>query len=183
MISHTITLSLLLSIAVAYSAPAPYLQTPTPRQLAWHQHEYYAFIHFGPNTFTDEEWGRSQSTPDVFKPTALDTDQWAKGFADAGMTGMILTAKHHDGMALWDTNTTTYKIGNGQWAKDRITAGLSADVVRMAATSAAKYGIKFGIYLSPWDIHRDPAMPKPNLTGTIYDEPQIFGDKIGRAHV
>ncbi|KAJ4298199.1 hypothetical protein N0V90_006098 [Kalmusia sp. IMI 367209] len=92
------------------------------------------------------------------------------------MAGMILTAKHHDGMALWDTNTTTYKIGNGKWAKDRIAAGLSADVVRMAAASAQKYGIKFGIYLSPWDIHRDPAMPKPNLTGTIYDEPQIFGD-------
>ena len=159
------------------SEPAPYLRTPSTRQLAWHELEYYAFVHFGPNTFTDEEWGRSQSTPDIFKPTALNTDQWAKGFADAGMAGMILTAKHHDGMALWDTNTTTYKIGNGQWAKDRVASGLSADVVRMAAASAKKYGIKFGIYLSPWDIHRDPAMPKPNLTGTIYDEPQIFGDK------
>ena len=176
MISYISTLSLLLPIVVANSAPAPYLQIPAPRQLAWHQHEYYAFVHFGPNTFTDEEWGRSQSTPDVFKPTALDTDQWAKGFADAGMAGMILTAKHHDGMALWDTNTTTYKIGNGKWAKDRVAAGLSADVVRLAAASAVKYGIKFGIYLSPWDIHRDPSMPKPNLTGTIYDEPQIFGD-------
>ena len=93
------------------------------------------------------------------------------------MAGMILTAKHHDGMALWDTNTTTYKIGNGQWAKDRVAAGLSADVVSMAAASAEKFGIKFGIYLSPWDIHRDPAMPKPSLAGTIYDEPQIFGDK------
>ncbi|KAF1968436.1 alpha-L-fucosidase 1 [Bimuria novae-zelandiae CBS 107.79] len=166
----------LVSTAAAQSVPSPYLQTPAPRQLAWHQLEYYAFVHFGPNTFTDEEWGRSQSSPDVFNPTALDTDQWAKGFADAGMAGMILTAKHHDGMALWDTNTTTYKIGNGQWAKDRLAAGLSADMVRMAAASAEKYGIKFGIYLSPWDIHRDPAMPKPGLSGTIYDEPQIFGD-------
>lgn len=163
-------------MAAAQTAPAPYLRTPSSRQLAWHQLEYYAFVHFGPNTFTNEEWGRSQSTPDVFDPTALDTDQWAKTFADAGMAGMILTAKHHDGMALWDTNTTTYKIGNGKWAKHRVAAGLSADVVRMAAASAEKYGIKFGIYLSPWDIHRDPAMPKPNLTGTIYDEPQIFGD-------
>jgi alpha-L-fucosidase len=138
--------------------------------------EYYAFVHFGPNTFTNEEWGRSQSTPDIFKPTALDTDQWAKSFADAGMAGMILTAKHHDGMALWSTNTTTYKIGNGAWAKDRVAKGLNADVVQMAAASAKKYNIKFGIYLSPWDIHRDPAMPKANLSGTIYDEPQIFGD-------
>lgn len=163
-------------LAAAQSPPAAYLQTPSSRQLAWHDLEYYAFVHFGPNTFTDEEWGRSQSTPDVLQPTDLDTDQWAETFADAGMAGMILTAKHHDGMALWDTNTTTYKIGNGSWAKARVAQGLDANVVRLAAASAKKNGIKFGVYLSPWDIHRDPAMPKPNLTGTIYDEPQIFGD-------
>ncbi|KAH9896360.1 glycoside hydrolase family 29 protein [Xylariomycetidae sp. FL2044] len=164
------------SLTDAQSPPDAYLRTPSSQQLAWHRLEYYAFVHFGPNTFTGEEWGESQSTPDVFAPTDLDTDQWAKSFADAGMAGMILTAKHHDGMALWDTNTTTYKIGNGQWGLDRVSEGLSADVVQMAAESANKYGIKFGIYLSPWDIHRDPAMPKTNLTGTPYDEPQIFGD-------
>ncbi|KAI0137554.1 carbohydrate-binding module family 32 protein [Hypoxylon sp. NC0597] len=166
-----------LATAVCGQAPpAAYLRTPSPQQLQWHRLEYYAFVHFGPNTFTNEEWGQSQEPPDVFAPTALDTDQWAKSFADAGMAGMILTAKHHDGMALWDTNTTTYKIGNGKWAKDRVAKGLNANVVQLAAASAKKYGIKFGIYLSPWDIHRDPAMPKPNLTDTIYDEPQIFGD-------
>lgn len=168
--------SLAITLAAARAPPAAYLQTPTARQLAWHELEYYAFVHFGPNTFTDEEWGRSQSPPDVFAPTALDTDQWARSFADAGMAGMILTAKHHDGMCLWDTNTTTYKIANGQWAKDRIARGLSADVVQLAAASAKKHGLAFGVYLSPWDIHRDPAMPKPQLAGTIYDEPQIFGD-------
>ncbi|KAH9997673.1 carbohydrate-binding module family 32 protein [Xylariaceae sp. FL0662B] len=162
--------------AYGQAPPIAYLRTPSANQLDWHRLEYYAFVHFGPNTFTDEEWGRSQSTPDVFAPTALDTDQWAKSFADAGMAGMILTAKHHDGMALWDTNTTTYKIGNGEWAKNRVANGLNADVVQLAAASAKKFGIKFGIYLSPWDIHRDPAMPKQNLSGTIYDEPQIFGD-------
>ncbi|KAI8244591.1 hypothetical protein K4K55_004862 [Colletotrichum sp. SAR 10_96] len=160
----------------AQAPPDAYLQTPVQRQLDWHRMEYYAFIHFGHNTFTDEEWGRSQQPPDVFNPTALDTDQWAKSFADAGMSGMILTAKHHDGMALWNTTTTTYKIANGGWAKNRSAAGLEADVVRMAAASAKKYGLKFGVYLSPWDIHRDPSMPKPLLNGTIYDEPQIFGD-------
>ncbi|XDG08798.1 hypothetical protein ABKA04_008413 [Annulohypoxylon sp. FPYF3050] len=168
--------SLLSTAVYSQAPPTAYLRTPSTNQLEWHALEYYAFVHFGPNTFTNEEWGTSQSTPDVFAPTELDTDQWAKSFADAGMAGMILTAKHHDGMALWDTNTTTYKIGNGQWAKNRITEDINADVVQMAAASAKKYGIKFGIYLSPWDIHRDPAMPKPNLTGTIYDEPQIFGD-------
>ncbi|KAI0843938.1 glycoside hydrolase family 29 protein [Daldinia vernicosa] len=170
------TVSGLANAVYGQAPPTAYLQTPSAQQLEWHRLEYYAFVHFGPNTFTDEEWGRSQSTPVVFSPTALDTDQWAKSFADAGMAGMILTAKHHDGMALWDTNTTTYKIGNGDWAKDRAEKHLNADVVQLAAASAKKYGIKFGIYLSPWDIHRDPAMPKPNLTGTLYDEPQIFGD-------
>lgn len=156
--------------------PAAYLRVPSERQAAWHELEYYAFIHFGPNTFTDEEWGRSQSPPDVFNPVGLDTDQWAKTFADAGMTGMILTAKHHDGMALWNTSTTAYKINNGAWARNRTALGLDTNVVRLAAASAKKHGIKFGVYLSPWDIHRDPAMPKPGLAGTIYDEPQIFGD-------
>lgn len=162
--------------AQAQSPPAAYLRTPTARQLDWHALEYYAFIHFGHNTFTNEEWGWSQSTPDVFNPTDLDTDQWAQAFKDAGMTGMILTAKHHDGMALWDTATTEYKIANGAWSQNRVAAGLDANVVRMAAESAKKYDLKFGVYLSPWDMHRDPAVSKPHLAGTIYDEPQIFGD-------
>ncbi|KAH8842352.1 hypothetical protein MCOR29_011491 [Pyricularia oryzae] len=161
---------------VASQKPAPYLRTPTERQLSWHRLEYYAFAHFGPNTFTGEEWGKSQRPPDVFAPTSLDTDQWAETFKRAGMAGMILTAKHHDGMALWNTSSTTYKIANGKWAKDREAERLDADVVRMAATSAKKHGLKFGVYLSPWDIHRDPAMPKPALAGTIFDEAQIFGD-------
>jgi alpha-L-fucosidase len=166
----------LAATAVAQSPPSPYLRTPSPRQLAWHGLEYYAFLHFGHNTFTDEEWGWSQSTPDVFNPTQLDTDQWAQSIRDAGMTGMILTAKHHDGMALWDTATTQYKIANGTWGQGRVAAGQDANVVRMAAESAKKFGLKFGVYLSPWDMHRDPAVPKPHLAGTIYDEPQIFGD-------
>jgi alpha-L-fucosidase len=172
-----LTYNFLPTIIQAQAPPAPYLQTPSPRQLQWHALEYYAFLHFGPNTFTNEEWGTSQSTPDVFNPSSLDTDQWASTIADAGMSGMILTAKHHDGMCLWNTSTTTYKIENSAWAQNRSALGLDTDVVRMAAMSAEKYGLKFGVYLSPWDIHRDPGMPKPNLTGTIYDEPQIFGDE------
>jgi alpha-L-fucosidase len=166
----------LAAVATAQSPPAPYGVVPTERQLDWHRQEFYAFLHFGHNTFTNEEWGWSQSTPDVFNPTALDADQWAQSFVDAGMTGMILTAKHHDGMALWDTSTTEYKIANGAWAQNRVAQGLDANVVRMAAESAKSHGLKFGIYLSPWDMHRDPAVSKNHLAGTIYDEPQIFGD-------
>ncbi|QDU57031.1 alpha-L-fucosidase [Aeoliella mucimassa] len=165
--------------ANAQDPPTPYGATPTARQLAWHEQEYYAFLHFGPNTFTDEEWGWSQSTPDVFNPTSLDTDQWARSLKQAGMTAMILTAKHHDGMALWDTTTTEYRIGNSTWATTRTNAGLETDVVRMAAESAKAYGLKFGVYLSPWDMHRDPSVSKANLVGTPYDEPQNFGDANG----
>ena len=171
-----------MSMATAGSAqtpPAPYGVVPTERQLAWHQQEYYAFLHFGPNTFTDEEWGWSQSTPDIFNPTSLDTDQWARSLKEAGMTGMILTAKHHDGMALWDTATTEYRIGNSTWATSRTSSGLDTDVVRMAAESAKAYGLNFGVYLSPWDMHRDPTVSKAGLAGTKYDEPQIFGDANG----
>lgn len=169
---------LLLSSPVSAQAtpPEPYLQTPEPRQLAWQRTEYYGFIHFGPNTFTGEEWGRSQPLPDVFAPTNLDTDQWAKTFVDAGLQGLILTAKHHDGMALWNTSTTPYKIENGQWAKDRRAEGLDANVVAVAAQSCKDHGLKFGVYLSPWDMNRDPGMPKPHLQDTPYDVPQIFGD-------
>jgi alpha-L-fucosidase len=162
--------------ADADEAPTPFGAVPSERQLDWHAQQYYAFLHFGPDTFTDEEWGWSQSTPEVFDPTKLDTDEWARELKAAGMTGMILTAKHHDGMALWDTKTTEYRIGNSQWAAKRVAAGLDTDVVRMAAESAKKHGLWFGIYLSPWDMHRDPAVPKPKLKGTKYDEPQIFGD-------
>ncbi|OJD29639.1 glycoside hydrolase [Diplodia corticola] len=165
--------------ATAQPPPAAHSQTPSPRQLAWHQHEYYAFVHFGPNTFTDEEWGLSQQPPSVFAPTDLSTDQWAATFAAAGMSGMILTAKHHDGMCLWPTNTTAYTIANSPWARNRTTK--TADVVRMAAASARKHGLRFGVYLSPWDMHRDPAIPKPLLAGTIFDEPQIFGDDSSTA--
>lgn len=168
--------ALLTALANSQTPPAAYLCTPEQRQLEWHRLEYYAFVHFGHNTFTNEEWGHSQSTPDVFNPTSLDTDQWAREFAGAGLKGMILTAKHHDGMALWNTTTTTYKIGNSAWAANREVRGLETDVVKMAAISAKKFGLKFGVYLSPWDMHRDPAMPKPHLAGTVYDEPQIFGD-------
>lgn len=159
--------------------PAPFGVTPTPRHLDWHAEEYYGFLHFGHNTFTGEEWGWSQQSADVFKPTALDTDQWAREMKNAGMTMMILTTKHHDGFALWDTRTTDYSVTNSSWARARSARGLDSDVVRMAAESADKYGLGFGIYLSPWDMSRDPAVRKGSNASQVGD--QIFGDNNGNA--
>lgn len=165
------------SRALAAAPPVPYGVTPTSQQLDWHGMEYYGFLHFGHNTFTNEEWGWSQRHANVFNPTNLDTDQWARELRDAGMTMMILTAKHHDGMALWSTATTQYNVINSNWAANRIANGLDANVVKMAAESAEKYGIKFGVYLSPWDMSRDPAVSKGTNASQVGD--QIFGNANG----
>lgn len=115
---------------------------PSVRQMAWHEREYYGFVHFGPNTFSGKEWGDGREDPKIFAPKELDTDQWCRVFRDAGMTGVILTAKHHDGFCLWPSKFSTHTVRE---------AGFDGDVVAQVAKSCRKYGLKFGVYLSPWD--------------------------------
>ena len=118
---------------------------PSPRQLAWQETEYYGFIHFGINTMTDREWGFGDEPLELFNPTKLDADLWVKQLAKSQMKGVILTCKHHDGFCLWPTKTTDYSVKNTPWRKG------TGDLVKEVAAACQKYGLKFGVYLSPWD--------------------------------
>ena len=115
---------------------------PSERQLAFQRLEFYAFIHFTVNTFTDKEWGDGTESPEIFAPSSLDAGQWVKAVISAGMKGLILTCKHHDGFCLWDTKTTAHSVMNSPCGRD---------VVREVSDACRKHGIKFGVYLSPWD--------------------------------
>ena len=118
---------------------------PNTPQLEWQQMELTAFLHFGINTFTGNEWGDGKDDPKLFNPTQLNCDQWVKALKDADFKMAILTAKHHDGFCLWQTQSTEYSVKNSPWKNGK------GDVVRELRDACEKYGIKFGIYLSPWD--------------------------------
>lgn len=128
---------------------------PTPQQSEWQDLEFGVILHFGTNTFLDREWGDGTASPKVFNPTAFDPDQWMKAIKASGAKYVVFVAKHHDGFALWPTEQTDYNIKQSPWKNGK------GDMVREVAEAARANGLRFGVYLSPWDRHepryKDPA--------------------------
>jgi len=137
------------------SSPEPLLPIPSQAQLQWHEMEMNAFVHFTVNTFTNKEWGYGDESPALFNPTATDIDQWLSVFSEAGFKGLILTCKHHDGFCLWPSRYTEHDISNSPYNNG------NGDIVKEVADACRRYGLKFGIYLSPWDRnHPDYGTPE-----------------------
>lgn len=132
---------------------------PSSRQLNQQEMEFYGFIHYGMNTYTDREWGDGTEPEEWFSPALVNTDQWAKTARAAGMKGLILTCKHHDGFCLWPSAYTEHSVKNSPYLDGK------GDIVKQTAESCQKFGIRFGVYLSPWDRHE-----RTYGSGKAYDD-------------
>ena len=153
-------LILCLSAACTVRPPEPFGAVPTPDQLAWQQMEMNLFCHFGPNTFTGAEWGTGAEPEDIFQPTDLDCRQWTSVARAAGFRGIILTAKHHDGFCLWPSPESVHTVAQSAWREGQ------GDVLRELSDACAADGLRFGVYISPWD-RNDPRYGSPDYNGAF----------------
>jgi len=131
--------------ALSAQSITPLSPVPSARQLLWRDMEFYLFAHFGPNTFTDLEWGKGTEPEDMFNPTQLDCNQWCRIAKAAGAKGIIITAKHHDGFCLWPSKYSTHTVAQSKWRDGE------GNVLKELSEACKKYNLKLGIYLSPWD--------------------------------
>jgi len=149
---------------------------PSPQQVEWQDLEFGVIIHFSTNTFLNREWGDGTASPSVFNPTQFDPDQWMKAIRDAGAKYVVLVAKHHDGFCLWPTEQTDYSVKASPWENGK------GDVVGDVARAARKYGLKFGVYLSPWDRHdpryKDLAAYDKYYNDELSELAQNYGDLV-----
>ena len=143
-----------LANSIFAQTPKSYGATPSADQLNWHKLEYYAFIHFGPNAFTDKEWGDGTEKEEIFNPKQLDCRQWARICKAAGMKGIIITAKHHDGFALYPSKYSKHTVRESKWKAGK------GDILKELSAACKEYGLKMGIYISPWDRNH-PAYGTP----------------------
>src|ERR1700757_3046779 len=147
---------------------------PAPYQVAWQDLEFGVIVHFSTNTFLDREWGDGTASPSTFNPTDFDPEQWMKAIRDAGAKYVVLVAKHHDGFCLWPTEQSEYSVKATPWRDGK------GDVVGEVARAARKYGLKFGVYLSPWDRHepryKDSAAYDRYYNSQLEELAQNYGD-------
>lgn len=149
---------------------------PSASQYAWQEMELTAFVHFGMNTFTGREWGDGTDSPELFNPTNLDAEQWVKALQAGGFKMVIITAKHHDGFCLWPTKTTPYSVASSKWRDGK------GDVVKELKEACDKYGMKFGVYLSPWDRNAPSYGDSPAYNNMYVEQLKELLGNYGEVH-
>jgi alpha-L-fucosidase len=168
-IACRIVLVLLFFVQIFASGQVP---IPSKEQLEWHDQEFYLFIHFGPNTFTDVEWGHGKEKVSVFNPLSLDCRQWCETAVKAGATGIIITAKHHDGFCLWPSKYSSHTVAQSSWKAGK------GDVLKELSEACLQYGLKFGVYISPWDRNH-PSYGTPAYNDVFVNMMEEIFDSYG----